>query len=35
MRLLVYHIPGKIIEGIPFTRDGSPFNAATYEDQLN
>ena len=35
MWLLVYHIPGKIIEGILFTRDGSPFNAATYENQLN
>ena len=35
MRLLVYHIQGKIIEGIPFTRNGSPFNAATYENQLN
>ena len=34
MRLLVYHIQGKIIEGIPFTRNGSPFNAATYENQL-
>lgn len=35
MRLLVYHIKGKIIEGIPFTCDvfhlGSPFNAATWE----
>ena len=34
-RLLVYQIPGKIIEGILLTRDGRLFNAATSENQLN